>query len=208
MKNLGVLAAGALAIISAGWLRADTIPPDPTVKFQTGGGGSTDITCNTSGCVTSLSPAIGADGLGIFDIFNKSGRDIVELIFDIPNTNFDQEFNASTNAFTGASIFGDEEHNQVIVAFFGTGNADTGGSATLGANPDAPPGPPGFEPGGTITVQAFFGTPNPGTFQGFLNGQEATLALIPEPGMFWFSLVGLVGLLIARRKITAGTQKT
>ena len=64
----------ALTLLAVSWLQADTIPVDPTIKFKTGGGGSTDITCNINGCTTTLSPAIGADGQAVLDIFNEANR--------------------------------------------------------------------------------------------------------------------------------------
>ena len=201
MKRLQIWALGALTLLSAGWLQADSA--DPSIKFNTGGSGSTDITCDTSGCITALSPTIGADGQASLDIFNESGLNINALTFYVPNTNFDQTFTASTNAFTNALILPNEAGDQLIVDFFGVGSAAEGGSYTLPADPSDPDGgSPGFEAGGTVTVQAFFGNAPAGSnFTGFANGQEAMLTLTPEPSMFWLSFCGLAGLLVARRKL-------
>jgi len=204
MKRLPVRALSAMALLSAGWLHAT--PIDPNVKFITGGTHSTDITCTLSGCTTPLSPNIDANGVANIDIFNKSDSgDIISLFFHIPTLNFNHEFNVSTNAFTNAFIFPNVAHDELLVEFLGTGNAAEGGSAFLGADPaHAGDGLSGFERGGTVTVDAYFGTPKPGTFQGFLKGQHATLELstVPEPGMLWVSLVGLVGLLVAKRRLS------
>jgi hypothetical protein len=191
-------------VLSAGWLHATVI--DPTVKFTTGGVGSTHITCSTQGCITPLSPVIDANGVANLDIFNESGRNITSLFFTIPTVNFNQDFNASTNAFTNAAILPDEDHNQLLVLFSGVGNAAQGGSDFLGADPTHPgDGLIGFFRGGTVSAQAFFGTVPPGsTFQGFLDGQHATLDLstVPEPGMFWVSFIGLAGVLVAKRRLS------
>jgi hypothetical protein len=216
MKSFHFRVLSALVLLSAGWLHAT--PVDPFIKFNTGGGGSTDITCTTNGCLTTLSPTINAAGEANLDIFNASGKDITGLIFYIPTLNFNQEFNASTNAFTTAAIFADEVDQQLLVEFFGVGSG-TGGTAFLGPDPGAPgggtvpepcvspvaPNTPGFTPCGTVVVQSFFGTvPEGSTLAGFLNGQEAVLTLaVPEPSMLGLAFSGFLGLFLVRRRLIA-----
>lgn len=204
MTSFRVLAISAVALASSGWLRADTIPTDPLVKFTTNGGGSTHITCTTNGCETDLSPVIGADGFATLDIFNGTGKNIAAMNFVIPTSNFDQDFFASTNAFENAAIFADEGGESLTVAFSGVGSTGTG-SAFLPADPTAPSGPAGFIPGGTVEAFVFFGNaPEGATFAGFANGQEGTLSLttpVPEPSTLWLSLSGALGFLVARRRL-------
>ena len=205
MTSFRVIAMSAMALGSVGWLWADTLPLDPLIKFTTGGTGSTDITCTVSGCETNLSPTIGADGFATLDILNASGKNIAQMVFVIPTTNFDQDFTASTNAFEFASITADEGAPlpSISVTFSGLGSVGTGGTAFLPADPTAPPGPPGFTPGQTVQLFVFFGTAPPGsTFTGFANGQEGVLGLTaPEPSTFWISLAGVLALLVARRRL-------
>src|SRR5690242_4290983 len=92
MKSFRVVAIGAMALGSVGWLRADTLPADPLIKFTTGGGGSVDITCITNGCETDFS--VGPDGFLTTNIFNETGFNITGMNFVLPTTNFDQSFSA------------------------------------------------------------------------------------------------------------------
>jgi hypothetical protein len=214
MKSFRLWAMSALTLVTVGWLQADTLPVDPTIKFKTGGGGSTDITCNVNGCTTTLTPAIGADGQAVLDIFNKAEivnadlsttpLNIIAMTFFIPTANFNQDFTAITDAFTGALILPDEAHNQLEVLFFGVGGSGPGGSAFVPADISAPPGSPGFIAGDFVTVQTFFSTTTPGSgLQGLPFGKEGVLTLttVPEPGMFWASLIGVAGLLVTRRRV-------
>jgi hypothetical protein len=207
MTSFRLVAMSAMALGSVGWLGADTLPTDPVIKFTTGGD-ATSITCTTSGCSTTLAPPIGADGFADIGVTNGTTKTITELEFFIPTTNFDQTFTASTNTFTSALISADEVDNMLEVTFSGTGNAapgfPDGGSFTFPPDPTDPgTGAPGFEPGGVVTVKAFFvPLPNPGPFTGLLPGETGTLSLsAPEPSMVWLSLVGALGLLVARRKL-------
>src|SRR5271169_6829475 len=119
MKNFRLWPMSALTLLAVGCLQADTLPVDPLIKFSTGGNGSTDIVCTFNGCPTVLSPVIGADGTATLDIFNASGKNIAELNFVIPTSNFDQDFTAITNAFENAAIFADEPDNLLNVVFSG-----------------------------------------------------------------------------------------
>jgi hypothetical protein len=207
MTSFRVIAVSAMALGSVGWLWADTLPVDPLIKFTTGGD-ATSITCTSSGCSTTLAPPIDASGFVDLGVTNGTTKTITALEFFIPTTNFNQTFSASTNTFTQASIFADEAHNLLRVEFFGTGNAapgfPAGGSFTFPPDPTDPgTGAPGFEPGGVVTVDAFFVPPAvSGPFTGLLPGETGTLSLsAPEPSMVWLSLVGGLGLLLARRKL-------
>jgi len=227
MKSFRLWPVGALTLLAVGLLQADTLPPDPAVKFVTGGGHSPQITCNTQGCETVLLDAIGADGFASLDINNASGKNINAITFFIPFTNFDQTFTASTPDFANASIIPDEtglltflalgipNDPSLIVTFFGVGNV-TGTSNCPGVSPGCftlPPdaedvaeglGIPGFTPGGNIEILSFFGPAPTSGFQGFANGKDGFLTLAadaPEPSTLWLSLSGVVGLLVARRKL-------
>ena len=210
MKSFRLWPMSAVALLAVASLQADTIPVDPTIKFKTGGGGSTDITCNVNGCTTTLSPAIDASGQAVLDIFNEAVAadgvtplNIVAMTFFLPTANFNQDFTAITDAFTGALILPDEAHNQLEVLFFGVGGSGPGGSAFVPADISAPPGSPGFISGDFVTVQTFFSTTTPGSgLQGLPFGKEGVLTLttVPEPGMFWTSLIGVAGLLLTRRR--------
>jgi hypothetical protein len=204
MTSSRVLVISAVALVTAGWLQADTLPVDPLIKFTTGGGGSTHIVCNTSGCETDLSPLIDAGGQANLDIFNDTGKNIAAMTFVIPTTNFHQDFFASTNAFENTAIFADEGPPlpTITVQFSGLGNTSSG-PAFLASDPEAPSGAAGFTPGGLVKLFVVFGNaPAGSTFSGFANGQEGTLSLtVPEPGMFWLLLSGGLALLLARRKL-------
>jgi hypothetical protein len=203
MKNFRVVAISAMALGSVGWLWADTVPADPLIKFTTGGGGSVDITCVTNGCETDFS--VGGDGFLTTNIFNETGFNISGMHFVIPTTNFDQSFSAFTDTFEFASISRSETLKQLTVSFDGVGNITGQNSAFLAADPNAPSGPPGFVPDGTIELFVFFGdAPSDSIFNGFGNGQEGTFSLstsTPEPSMFWLSLSGVLGLILTRRKL-------
>ena len=207
MTRFRVVAMSAMALASVGWLRADTLPTDPLIKFTTGGDATT-ITCTSSGCSTPLLPVIGPDGFVDIGVTNGTTQTITALKFFIPTTNFNQTFTASTNTFTQASIFADEANSQLDVEFFGTGNAapgfPDGGTFTFPPDPTDPgTGAPGFSPGQQVTVKAFFVPPAvSGPFTGLLPGETGTLSLsAPEPSMVWLSLAGGLGLLLARRKL-------
>ncbi len=217
MKSFRLWAMSALTLVTVGWLQADTLPVDPTIKFTTGGHGTTPITCDTNipTCTTALVDLIGADGFANLVVKNASAptpKDIVGLQFVIPTLNFNQDFFASTDAFLFASILPDEGDSQLIVSFSGVGSG-TGGSAFLAADPLGPTngGIPGFAPGGTVFVTANFGTvPAGSTLSGLAFGQTGTLGLaaVPEPGTFWLSLSVVAGVLLARRKLAVGARKS
>jgi hypothetical protein len=204
MMTFRVLAMGAMVLGTVGWLQADTLPADPLIKFTTGPGHSTDITCITNGCETDLSPVIGADGFATLDVLNGTGKNIAAMTFVIPTSNFDQDFFASTNAFENAAIFADEVGQSLTVQFSGLGSTGTG-TGFLPADPTAPSGPAGFIPGGTVQAFVFFGNaPEGATFAGLANGQHGSLELsadAPEPSTFLLSLSGVIGLLVVRRKL-------
>jgi hypothetical protein len=202
MKSFRLWPVGALTLLAVASLQADTLPVDPLIKYTTADPTPTEIVCTVSGCTTPLSPPIGDNGFATLSIQNETGMDIIALTFLVPTTNFDQLFVATADAFTEALILPDEAHDLLQVEFFGTGTG-TAGAFTLGADPSAPgSGAMGFVPGGVVNAQVFFGTPQPGDFQGLLNGETATLALTtPEPSMIWLSLFGVIGLLVARRKL-------
>jgi hypothetical protein len=207
MMSFRVVAMSALALVLVGRLSADTVAADPLIKFTTGGD-ATSIVCTTSGCSTSLLPLIGANGFADIGVTNGTTMTITSLQFFIPTTNFNQTFTASTNTFTSAFILADETDHLLEVVFSGTGNAapgfPDGGSFTFPPDPTDPgSGDLGFEVGGQVIVKAFF-TPlaQPGPFTGLLPGETGTLSLfVPEPSMVWLSLVGALGLLVARRKL-------
>jgi hypothetical protein len=208
MTSFRILAVSAVAILSVGWLQADTLPTDPLIKF-TASGDATSIVCTTSGCPTSLLPVIGPDGFVDIGVTNGTTMTITSLEFFIPTSNFDQFFSASTNLFTQALILPNETAGMLEVVFSGTGNALTGGAFTLPPDPTDPgSGALGFVPGGQVTVNAFFAPPaqtcsgGSPCFTGLLPGETGTLALsTPEPSTFWLSLSCVVGLLAARRKL-------
>jgi hypothetical protein len=203
MKSFRVVAIGAMALGSVGWLWADTLPADPLIKFTTGGGGSVDITCVTNDCETHFS--VGGDGFLNTNIFNETGSNITEMHFVLPTTNFDQSFSAFTDTFEFASISRSETLDQLTVSFSGVGNVTGQNSAFLAADPTAPSGLPGFVPDGTIKLFVFFGDPSTDSiFNGFGNGQEGTFSLsapAPEPSTLWLSLTGVLGLVLTRRKL-------
>lgn len=124
MASFRALALSAVALVSAGWLQADTLPVDPLIKLKTGGGGgSIDInstTCAFSGCLVS-NPAevIGANGfadLSVDNQFTTTAHDITAMNIFIPTTNFDQTFTSSAvtlantpafqNSFVSTGLFG------------------------------------------------------------------------------------------------------
>jgi hypothetical protein len=254
MKSLRFLALGALTLVSIGWLRADTVvPPDPTIKLKTGGGGgSIQIDPTNPECAAGLfgslnctssnaADKIGASGFGDIAIDNNTSQDIIAMNIFIATSNFDQTFTSSAvtladtlafqNSFVSTgTLFGIDffevpgicsaltggvlpsTSGCIEVKFFSgiTTNPANPCTATNPTNPctvfpDAEdvaegPGPLGFVPNSQVLVQSFFGTPAPG-FPGFKAGDKATLSLIPEPSLFWLSLTGVVGLLVAKRKL-------
>ncbi len=208
MRGLQTIVSGLIVLGGAASLLAD--PIDPGVVFNTGGKHSTIITCKISGCITTLDDPI-TNGGGTFDIHNESGKNIVELIFFIPTVNFDQAFSASSNLFTGADIFFDEDSQLTVVQFSGTGN---------GSDASALVPPPedscddncaaGFENGAFVSVESIFGTPKKGTHPGLVNGGEGILGLeptIPEPGTFVL-LFSAAGVLLGARKFRSRQAKS
>jgi hypothetical protein len=228
MKSFRLWPVGALTLLAVASLQADTLPIDANVKFiKSGNDASTIGACATFVCETTLTAAIDGAGYADINIINESGKTITGLEFFISFGNFNQVFNASTNAFENASIFPDESGipssillnlvnpsvgvvgPSLIVSFSGVGSSGTGIAPTSFPDPEdiaEGPGPLGFTPNGNIEVLAFFGSaPPPGsTFTGLANGQSGSLELLadaPEPRTLWISLAGVVGLLVAKRKL-------
>ncbi|MBZ5595864.1 MAG: hypothetical protein LAP39_26790 [Acidobacteriia bacterium] len=224
MKSFRVLAMGAMALLSVGWLQAV-----PVVRLTLGGGHTTDITsadCTMLGpgtCIVLFNPvdlnALDANGLGSLGIQNDLAQTITGLDFFLPTVNFNQNFQASTDLFTNASLAFTPAVGPVdgytSVDFFGTGNG-TGG--TVGPkNPcsglglfifNCPVnGPVGFDaeslkpdaqfPNGEGFLIVTFGTANSGTLGGLTpcsvnaSACEATLAAtaVPEPRLLLLLLV-------------------
>lgn len=225
MSGLRLSASVLGLVLSTGWLWADSIiPGDGSVGFTKGGNHTTTI---TGFGVTPLTgdPPIGEDGSGSYGVINGTGQTIDHIVFDIPTTNFDQPFFASTDLFTNASIQLDPAHDLVIVTFFGTGFAAHGGTAFIPApcdddcestfslplvRPSIGPPPPlavlhffgGFEPGpdneSTLTLLP---DPNsPGS--GFTPGGVPSAQFIPEPATFALLLTSGLAVALGRRKFS------
>lgn len=214
MRLFSASVLAGIVLAAAGSLSAD--PVDPGVIFVKGGHGSTDITCDTNipFCITPLNTEINAEGIGDFVIDNDSGpthRDIIELDFYIPTINFDQIFTAYSPLFETATIILDPGDDITIVRFSDTGSGpDSTQTGPLGSCDDSCAA--GFEPFGTVQVEAIFGTPPAGDPSGLGYGQEGTLELqpnsadVPEPGTFVLLFVA-VALLLSSRNLFARRAK-
>ena len=214
--KLGVLGLMVLGLAVA--LLAD--PVDPKVLFNQGGSHSTDINGSACAaphpsCIAPINDAI-VNGGGTFDIHNKSGRNITELIFFIPTVNFDQVFFAESNLFLSAFIIPDISGNLTDVAFFGTGSGPDAtatiqpplDSCTLCA-PGFEDGQNGVTPNFDFRVEAFFGRSSGGNHPGLVNGDEGVLGLVPqvpEPGTFVL-LVSAIALVAGGRKLQSRRTK-
>jgi len=131
-----------------------------------------------------------------------------------------EPFESAANC--SAATFGALDSTCIEVLFFsGVNNTNLAQpcSATNPTNPcTIPPdaddltqtGNSGFTPTGLVVVQAFLYAPSNG-FPGLAANSESTLSLVsnvPEPSTFWVLLSGVVGLLVARRRLTAGRGRT
>ncbi len=203
---------------------------DPLVLFTQGGHGSYDLgaAANASECFVDNSTEIGCflteDGstsiinesgeLPPFDIFNDTGKTIIEVDFVIQTGNFDQTFSANMEPDHLLPVFPDADVS-VSPPFIPGGVGSV--AVRFGNSPRVPNDNtvvsdipctgdfcnPGFFPGGEVEILAFFlpkgVAPPPSVFG---PGQEANLSLstdVPEPGTFVL-LISAVGLLAGGRK--------
>ena len=216
MRHFRALIFVSMALGTAGWLMADSVP-DPIIKLTIPGGHSADITCLVEGCSTDIG-TIGEDGFSNadtgdpnfpgFGIHNATGMDITELLFHFQTDNVFQPFTASTTDFTTVHISvdpnGEGFGGTVNVDYFGIAAGGTPGSDFLPAPfcdfRDCPT-EVGFTPGSTVSVQAFFTDPppDPGCCDGFQIDEEAGLSLsrdVPEPAslVLFLSAAGLLAI--------------
>jgi hypothetical protein len=212
---------------------ADTIPDPLVSFSQGGNrsaafGGPTDPSCNpasVTSCIITIPDAINSNGFAtdieILNATNKAGgpknpatnKDIIEIDFFIPTENFDQTFSADSNLFLFADILLEPFADQIDVQFGthgtlarlvpGVGNGPDGTDTVQGTGECERDCALGFIPGGTITVEAFFGKSNPEfNHPGLLPGDEGTLNLlpnVPEPTTFVL-LISAVGLIAGGRR--------
>ncbi len=209
-------------------LTADTVA-DPKVLFVQGGtsstiiGGTENPQCNgaVTFCNVQIPNAI-SDGGANLDLDNKSGKTITEVLFYIPDKNFDQTFIAESNLFLDALIVPDIP-TQIEVLFYGTGNGPPAFDSLTLTRPCSGSCLPGFKdgqngvtPGFDFHVDVFFGTPTPRMplspfpYEGGLgNNEEGNLQLIatPEPGTLLL-LISAVALIAGGRKLRARSTST
>jgi hypothetical protein len=236
VRGLRALALGLIVLGAGSGLYAV-----PVLHLTGGGGHTTDITSadctiiSSGTCIVLFNPAdlLGLDptGLGTLGLQNDLGQTIIGLDFFLPTVNFNQNFIASTDLFTNASLNFTPAFRRVdgytLADFSGTG---TGSGGTASANPCTGPfasffncptnGTAGFDtesllpdkqfPNGEGFLVVNFGTPNSGPLGGLApcppTGPDAACVAtfessVPEPGSFLLLLSAMGVVVMARRKI-------
>jgi hypothetical protein len=219
VRHLRALIVVAIAVGSASWLTADSIP-DPIIKFTIPGGHSPDLCTPALGsneCVTVFPDAIDADGFATIDVHNpETNPAAIIMDFFFQTENLDQQFSASSTDFGTVTITRHFACDGEFCPGGGTLEVDYSGVGDDFTQPgsdflpaiqcvgDGCPTAVGFTPGSSVTVDTTFADPaDPdGCCDGLQPNEHGTLSLAPdtpdapEPGtlVLLFSAASVFGL--------------